>query len=171
MTHEATDYIACPFTVIIDSREQSSYSFRNIRTGAKDNNTPLIIKTERRGLATGDYAIAGLEDRCAVERKEMGDLFNCMGADRERFEQQLSRLNELDFGCVVVEADLMRIRRGHERSKLNPKTVHRSVIAYQIDYFPNVHWWFCPGKGYSEQTTFRILERYWKSHGQKEEET
>lgn len=160
------EYTTCPFTVVVDSREQSSYDFRNLHADKKEGGGPLIIKTERKALKTGDYSIVGLEDQVAIERKEMGDLFHCMGSDRKRFERQLERLNEMPFPFLVVEAGLDRIRRGHERSKLLPKTVFRSVIAYQVDYFPRIHWWFAPGKLFAEHITFRMLQRYWNSHGE-----
>lgn len=159
-----TEFTACPFTVIVDSREQSSYDFRTVKSDAKDGNLPFIVPTIRRALKTGDYSVEGFEDTFAVERKELGDLFHCMGSDRERFERQLERLNELSYSAVVVEADLARIRRGHDRSKLNPKTVFRSVISYQVDRFPNVQWWFPPGKLFAEHITFRILQRCWKQY-------
>ena len=161
MKHE---FLACPFTIIVDSREQSSYDFRNLKSDAKDGGVPIVVKTERRALKTGDYSIDGFEDLFSVERKELGDLFHCMGTDRNRFEQQLTRLNELDYACVVIEADLARIRRGHDMSKLLPKSIFRSIVSYQIDRFPNVHWWACPGKLFAEQITFRILQRCWKQY-------
>lgn len=49
------------------------------------------------------------------------------------------------------------------RSQLNPKTIHRSVIAWQQRY-PSIHWWFCTDRRLAEVTTFRILERWWLKH-------
>jgi hypothetical protein len=34
----------------------------------------LVCRIERRLLALGDYSIAGLEDECVVERKDLADL-------------------------------------------------------------------------------------------------
>lgn len=47
------------------------------------------------------------------------------------------------------------------RSRLDPKTVFRSVLAWQQRY-PNIHWWFCPNREFAEVTTLRILERWVK---------
>jgi hypothetical protein len=47
------------------------------------------------------------------------------------------------------------------RSRLNPKTVYRSVIAWQMRY-PRVVWWPCPGRAFAEVTTYRLLERFHK---------
>lgn len=48
-----------------------------------------------------------------------------------------------------------------EFSSLNPKTVYRSVLAWQQRY-PAVHWWFCVNRRHAEVTTFRVLERFWR---------
>ena len=156
-----------PFTVIVDTREQSAFDFRIIKADSKGlkpgEPTPVIIvPTKRVALKTGDYSIEGYEDRIAVERKSLEDFFHCVGSDRSRFEQQLTRLNELECPSMMIEADWARIMKGCPNSKLKPKTVLRSVIAWQQDYFPRVHWWFAPGKGAAEVFTFRILNRFWE---------
>ena len=54
----ATDYIICPFTTVIDTREQSPFSFRGIKSDAKQGGKPLIIKTTTKtSLTSGDYSI------------------------------------------------------------------------------------------------------------------
>jgi len=165
VTHE-TEFIPRPYTLIIDTREQASHDFHNIPADTADDKKGgvLAIKTKRLGLKTGDYSIEGLQHRVAVERKSMEDLYNCVGNDRHRFEQQLSRLNELECGVVVVEADLRRINEGCEHSKLHPKTIERSMISWQQDAFPKVHWWLCPTRRSAEVITFRILDRFWRKH-------
>ena len=64
---------------------------------------------------------------------------------------------------MMIEADWRRVLQGAPNSKLNPKTVVRSVIAWQLNYMPRVHWWFAPGKNAAEVFTFRILDRFWKT--------
>ncbi len=56
-------------TLIIDSLEQRPYSFRRF--------SKWFAEIERRKLTVGDYSIAELEDRVAVERKSLQDLYNC----------------------------------------------------------------------------------------------
>ena len=64
--------------IIIDTREQAPFAFRHERMDAT---------TEPGTLAVGDYSLAGLEDRVAVERKSLPDLVMCLGRERERFER------------------------------------------------------------------------------------
>lgn len=153
------EFAVCPFTVAVDTREQAGWSFRGIRADAKDKNAPLIIRTERATLKTGDYSIVGHEQQIAIERKEKGDAFHCMGADRERFEKQVQRLSELPHGYVIIEADWLSIWAGHPNSKLKPKVVHRTIISWQLRY-RSVHWFLCPSRAFAESTAFRILESY-----------
>lgn len=153
------DFAVCPFTVVVDTREGAPWHFRSIRADAKENNAPLIVRTERKTLKTGDYSIAGHEHQIAIERKEKGDCFHCMGADRERFEKQVQRLSELPFGYVIVEADWLSIWGGHSNSQLKPKVIHRTVISWQLRY-RSVHWFLCPTRAFAESTAFRILESF-----------
>ncbi|WP_241160230.1 hypothetical protein [Desulfovibrio sp. ZJ369] len=47
-------------------------------------------------LTVGDYSLEGLTDKVAVERKELPDLVQCLGRERERFERELQRGMPLD---------------------------------------------------------------------------
>lgn len=155
------DFAVCPFVIAVDSREGAPWHFRSIRADAKDKNATLIVRTERKGLATGDYSIVGHENQIAIERKEKGDCFHCMGADRERFEKQVQRLSELPHGYVIVEADWLSVFAGHPQSQLRPKVIHRTVISWTLRY-PTVNWFFAPTRAFAEATCFRLLESYWK---------
>lgn len=159
METEFPDYVVSDWVMQIDSREQAPFAFRNIRADGKSR-LPILVRTERATLKTGDYTIQGLEDRVAVERKSLADLWNCIGNDRERFVKQLERLSELEFGVVVVEQDWARILQGFDKSELTPKAVYRSVIAWQQRL--NVRWFFCPGRPFAEKTTYHILERFYR---------
>jgi ERCC4-type nuclease len=157
-----TEFDTRPYTLLIDTREQAAWDFKGMQADMKDGGGTIILKTKRAGLKTGDYSIEGLEDQVAIERKSLEDFFHCVGSDRSRFENQLERLNALPCGRMVIEADWERMLRGCPNSKLKPKTVVRSVISWQMDAFPNVHWWFMPGKRLAEVVAFRILDRYWR---------
>jgi hypothetical protein len=68
----------------------------------------------------------------------------------------------MTFAAVVVEADWEKIlKHPPDFSRLNPKTIFRSVIAWQQRY-PRVHWWMGPDRRFAEIVTLRILERFLK---------
>jgi len=161
------DFAACDFTVIVDTSEQTPFTFRDIERLKRYGGGTLIIPTKKKSLYTGDYSIEGAETEITIERKEMGDFFHCCGGDRERFAGpggQLDRLNQMKFGCVVVEAEWSMVMRGDRNSKMSPDSIHGSVIAWQQDEYPNVKWWFCTRR-LAEVTTFRILDRWWRKNG------
>lgn len=140
--------------IIIDTREQTPYQFATI------NPRP---DTTRQALKTGDYSLEGFEDQVTVERKSLQDAFGTFGRGRRRFVRELERMSEYDFAAVVIEADWNTILRNPPtRSKLNPKSVYSSIIAWMQRH--NVHFVTCPNRAFAEKTTYRLLERYWKDH-------
>lgn len=51
-----------------------------------------------------------------------------------------------------------------EHSRLSPKTVFRSVNAWELRY-PGVHWHFMGPRELAQQKAFRLLERWWETVG------
>lgn len=149
-----------PGVVLIDTREQLPYAFDAIRADKREGGGVLAVPTRVEGLPSGDYSLEGFADRVAVERKSLADLFGTLGKGRERFERELERLSAFDFAAVVVEAEWTQIVNDPPaRSRLSPKTVFRSVVAWQQRY-PRVHWWTVPGRDMGEVVAFRVLERF-----------
>ena len=112
--------------VIVDSREQAPFPFRGPRYEG--------VTVEVGGLTVGDYSLAGLTDRVAVERKSLPDLVMCLGRERERFERELARGAALDAFCVVVEASWADLAGGQYRSRMNPHAACQSVAAFMGRY-------------------------------------
>jgi len=165
------DEVLFPRAVLIDRRAKAAYSFTGFRTDVRQGNKPLRVLTRIVDLLSGDYSLVGLQDQIAVERKELIDLFNTIGQSRDRFHRELERLSRLTFAAVVVEAEWSTILdHPPENSRLSPKTIFRSVIAWQ-QLFPTVAWWFVPGRRPAEIVTFRILEWFARRGQNKEKGT
>ncbi len=149
--------------IIIDTREQKSYSFSSI--------TPHPPTTIIRTLKTGDYSIDGFDiSGITLERKSLSDLFGSLGKGRKRFIKELERMSKFDYAAVIIEAEWSTvIRHPPTRSKLNPKSVYASIIAWQQRY--GIHFWLVPNRQFAEKTTFRILERYYKDNNADEKNT
>ena len=158
--------VTCPFTVIVDTREQSPYQFRTFKADAQYKShtgvpKDLYIPVEVATLKTADYSIKGFESEIAIERKSLTDLFGTLGKGRERFIRELERLSEFKVAHVVIEADWKTILESPpERTKLSPKSVFRSINAWEQE-FPTIHWQFMWIRAIAEHKTFRILERFW----------
>lgn len=157
----------CPFVVIVDTREQAPFSFQGIRNDSDKKYRPLIVYTERAGLATGDYSIKGFENRIAIERKSLADLFSTFTHERERFIRELERMQSLEFAAVIIEGTEGQIANGPDRVDRTDvhkttigKTCLRSIIAWEQRY--NVRFHACESRAWAERRTFRMLERFWK---------
>lgn len=172
--------VACPFQIVIDSREKRPFSFDGLRANADLGHRPISVEKVVTGIPSGDYTVRMMVDlgglvvpvdwshRIAVERKSLADLFGTILDDRDRFEKELARLDQLQFAAVVVEGQLSDVL-----SYITPgpvKTPHdvratrvdRSILAWQ-QRFPRVHWRFEPGRARAEEVTFRILERAYRN--------
>jgi ERCC4-type nuclease len=154
--------ITCPFSVIIDSREQKPFRFEGIPANADQGGSPLVVPTQRGTLAVGDYALFGLPSGVVIERKSKEDLYSSISQRRENFESRL-RVMATDYAlaAVVIESDWTDIIKNPPPfTQFNPKSLIRTVIAWQVRYRP-VLWMPMPGRVAAEAYTFRLLERFW----------
>ena len=136
--------------IIQDSREQSPYVFQAQRYEG--------VMVEVGTLQTGDYSLTGLQDKVAVERKELSDLVLCLGRERERFERELQRGAALDAFAVVVEASWADLAGGNFRSKLNPHAACQSVLAFMSRY--RAPFFFAGSRAAAEYVTWGFLRQY-----------
>ena len=135
--------------IVIDSREQHPFTFE----GRDD------VEVVSGSLATGDYSLAGLEDRVALERKSLADLVSCLtSGGRERFERELNRGRALDYFAVVIEAGFQELTGKQYRSNMDPHAAAQSILAFQIRYkVPFV--WAGSRRG-AEYTTYWLLSKF-----------
>lgn len=155
--------MARSFTIIVDTREQAPFEFRNIKPAEPD----LACRIARGKLDEGDYGLevpmfAPKVDRIAIERKSLADLYGSFTAGRIRFEAEFKRLAEYGYAAVVVEADFRQIVQPNEHLKHQtaacPKSIVASMLAWSQRY--GVHWWLCPTRQFAESLTYRALERW-----------
>jgi DNA excision repair protein ERCC-4 len=110
-------------TIIIDTREQEGYSF-----------DPRLAATVRRALPAGDYSVAGLEDTVAVERKAVDDFVSTVIHSRERFRNELRKLEGYRAACVVVEAGVLDVLLHRYRGDAHPNAVLGSALSIILDF-------------------------------------
>lgn len=170
---KSAEPLLCPFTVTIDTREQSPWCFTEIRGRSEQKYRPLIVPVKVVGLPTGDYSIEGFADAVAVERKSLSDLFGTILGDRERFERELNRLQNISatgFACVICEGRWTEgpPRRStesdgeySERAAKQFRSVLGSIRSWRME-FPRVHWLECASRRQAEVECFRILEMFWR---------
>ena len=113
--------------IIIDTREQTPLKFTH-------------FEAERGTLQSGDYSIAGLTHRFAIERKSIDDLTQSITTGRERFERELHRLRGFDFARLLIIGTETEIRQHRYRRRVQPKSVLHSLYAFEVRYQIPVIW-------------------------------
>jgi len=177
------DYLALPFTILIDTQEGSPWLFKNIIGDSKDGYKRLIVETRyqclgRHPRSFGDYTIDGQRGRLCIERKSVADAqstilgWSSAGTGfvsrRDRFESELSNLAGAVSAIVIVEGTMENCllsmpSYGVKTADENRKSFWRSVLSYQQDY-PRVQWMFCDGVRRAEEYALFWMRRYWKKH-------
>lgn len=140
-----------PLQITIDTREQHPYLFLP-QVGAE------LAVLSVKGLKSGDYSLAGAEDRVAVERKSLDDFVSCCGRERDRFERELERLATMAAAAVVVEADYGAISAGRYRSRIKAEAVLGSVAAWTVRY--RIPFLLCGDRAGGEAMTWRLLRQF-----------
>jgi len=131
--------------IIVDSREQAPWT------------NYFKAQTRVETLPTGDYSIAGLTDKITIERKSLPDLISSLTRDRDRFVNELIRMQSFDEAYVIVEADYSEMAKGHYRSDANPNSMIESVVALSHRYCP---FYFCGHAGMAARFAESLLTRY-----------
>ena len=137
--------------LIIDSMEQEPYTFKPFRK--------WVATAERRKLTAGDYSVAGLEDRVAVERKSLPDLFGCCSpyGSREAFVRSCERLCKLEFAALVIEGSISKILRATEFSSMHPNAVFGTIQALAVGW--GIQPWFALTRALAEKITACLLHK------------
>ncbi|HKZ53741.1 MAG TPA: ERCC4 domain-containing protein [Candidatus Acidoferrales bacterium] len=108
-------------TAIVDTREQNPFSFARFRG--------WFAGVARRPLRLGDYSVAGMEEICTVERKDLPDLVHSFTAERSVFVERLREMTNCPHRLLVITAALSQVKSPYSHSKANPNRITQSLIA------------------------------------------
>jgi ERCC4 domain len=127
--------------ILVDSHEQYPYRFANQQ-----------VRTVKRALATGDYAIS-IDGRIAasVERKSLADLVASLTSGKLRYA--LAELSTLPRAAVVVEE---RYSAVFKLDWARPAVVADGLAEVQVRW-PTVPIVFCETRPLAEEWTYRYL--------------
>lgn len=147
------------FKVIRDSRER--VGFWNFPEDSR------CLGTEVGKLDTGDYSIAGLEDKLCIERKKtISEICNNMNEDR--FTDELKRMEKFKYKYIILEFDLLTIDRfplgsgipksvWGKVSYITPQYLRRYFCELSLDY--GIHIIYGSNKIQSEKICYSLLKR------------
>ncbi len=79
--------------ILVDTREQTPFDFSRFEG--------WFSGIEKKPLQLGDYSVAGLEDVCVVERKDLPDLIRSLTAERSVFVDRLRRMSRYPHRLLV----------------------------------------------------------------------
>lgn len=107
--------------LVSDSREQHPFDFSRF--------AGWFAGMERRALKLGDYSIAGLEQACVVERKNLSDLAHSCSTERRVFVERLKRMAEYPHRLLVVTSGLSQIKSRNFQAWTDPNRILQSLLA------------------------------------------
>ncbi len=107
--------------VIVDTREQNPFSFGRFRG--------WFAGVENKALKVGDYSIAGMENVCTVERKDLPDLISSFTSNRSVFVKRLQQMTAYQHRLLVVTASLTQVKSNYPHTSLSPNRITQSLIA------------------------------------------
>jgi ERCC4-type nuclease len=107
--------------LLIDTREQNPLDCSRF--------AGWFAGIEKRALALGDYSMAGLEDECVVERKDLPDLVHSFTTDRAAFVSRLKRMAAYSHRLLVITAALSQVKSRYSFSAVDPNRIMQSLVA------------------------------------------
>ena len=107
--------------LLVDTREQNPLDFSRFEG--------WFAGIERNALKVGDYSIAGMEDICVVERKDLSDLVHSCTTDRCVFINRLRGMAQYPNRLLLITSTLSQIKTPYSHSAGKPNQITQSLIA------------------------------------------
>ena len=108
-------------TVLVDTREQNPFDFSRFEG--------WFTQVEKRVLPVGDYSIAGLEELCVVERKDLTDLVHSFTTERAVFVNRIKKMSAYPHKVLVVTAAISKLKSRYPFCSLSPNRLMQALIA------------------------------------------
>ena len=108
-------------TVVVDTREQNPFNFSRFRG--------WFAGIERKALTLGDYSVAGLEDVCVVERKNLSDLVHSCTVERNAFIKRLRLMARYPHRLLVITSTLSQVKSPYAHASVDPNRTTQFLVA------------------------------------------
>lgn len=150
-----------PFTIIIDTREQTPWEFG-------------FHNTAKRKLDTGDYSIEGYESLFTIERKRsVSEIAN--NITESRFKDVLERMGNIPHSFMLMEFEVDEIytfpvgsdvpKKMWDKLKISGNYIMKYLIEAQLKH--NIHILFCGDPSNAEKVAVSIMKRIHEKYGKK----
>ena len=148
-----------PFTIIVDTREQTPWEFG-------------FHNTAKRKLDTGDYSMEGFESLFTIERKRsVSEIANNLS--ESRFKDALERLGKIPHSFMIMEFSLDEIyqfpvgsdipKKMWDKLRISGNYIMKCLIEAQLNY--NIHILFCDDAENAERVAVSIMKRIYEKYG------
>jgi ERCC4-type nuclease len=107
--------------VLVNTREQNPFDFSRFEG--------WFAGIEKKPLRLGDYSIAGLEDICVVERKDLPDLVRSLTSERAVFTNRLWLMAQCPHRWLVITDAVSQVKSPYPRNSVSPNWITQSLIA------------------------------------------
>jgi ERCC4-type nuclease len=107
--------------ILVDTREQNPFDFSRFEGWFAD--------IEKRALKLGDYSVAGLEEHCVVERKDLADLVHSFTTERSVFVNRLRLMSHYPHRLLVITTALSDVKSPAACIGGSPNRITQSLIA------------------------------------------
>lgn len=108
-------------TLLVDTREQNPFNFSRFEG--------WFAGIEKKALRLGDYSVAGLEDTCVVERKDLSDLVHSCTVERNAFIKRLRLMAGYPHRLLVVTSTLSQVKSPYSHSSVDPNRTTQFLVA------------------------------------------
>lgn len=147
-----------PFTIIIDTREQTPWEFG-------------LHTTAHRKLDTGDYSIEGFESILAIERKKSVNEI-ATNITEPRFKDVLERMSHIPHRFMLFEFDLEDVynypvgsnvpKKMWDKLKISSKYIMKCLSQIQIKY--GIHIIYCGCSENAEKMAVSLMKRVYEQY-------
>jgi ERCC4-type nuclease len=107
--------------ILVDTREQNPFNFSRFEG--------WFAGIEKRALQLGDYSVAGLEDDCVIERKDLSDLVHSLTTERSVFVNRLRLTSSYAHRLLVITAALSEVKSPYTCAGASPNSITQSLVA------------------------------------------
>jgi ERCC4 domain len=108
-------------TLLVDTREQNPFNFSRFEG--------WFAGIEKKALRLGDYSVAGLEDTCVVERKDLSDLVHSCTVERNAFIKRLRLMAGYPHRLLVVTSTLSQVKSRYSQTNVDPNRTTQFLVA------------------------------------------
>lgn len=148
-----------PFTIIVDTREQTPWEFG-------------FHNTAKRKLDTGDYSMEGFESLFTIERKRsVSEIANNLS--ESRFKDVLERLGKIPHSFMIMEFSLEEVyqfpigsdvpKKMWDKLRISGNYIVKCLIEAQLNY--NIHVLFCDDAENAERVAVSLMKRIYEKYG------